>query len=125
MMEPETARNIGYALGMAAMGYVVLQVLNRGRKPPPTASPNPGRNVQGGIRAAGVLVAIGVGAAAVGYFMNRESRAPDYDQYCAAPLRSTAEIEQALSDGYEVDRSRRCISKNGYEEISRNRRPRS
>lgn len=44
-----------------------------------------------------------------------KGKAPDdFAEFCVKPLTSTAEIEQAKSDGYHVDMTRKCIAKKGF-----------
>jgi hypothetical protein len=70
-MEAETARTLGYMLGMATMGFVVLKVLTRGRKPPPAAPGARNPDIAGAWRTIIILVVIGVIATAIGAFVNR------------------------------------------------------
>ena len=71
-MDPETARTIGFALGMAFMGFVALQILTRGKKPPPSPLRSGGtENLQGAIKAIVILVAVGAVAALIGYLTKR------------------------------------------------------
>lgn len=66
-------------------------------------------------------LAVGVGLYFGLGFQKRHATAPDFAEHCAAPLRSTAEVQQAMEDGFEVDQGRRCIRKRGYEEASRSK----
>jgi hypothetical protein len=70
-MEPETARTIGFALGMALMGYVALQVLTRGRKPPPSPVPSAGSGLEGGRKTLVILVVVAAVAGAIGYLVKK------------------------------------------------------
>ena len=70
-MEPETARTLGYMLGMATMGFVVVKVLMRDRKPPPAVPGARNPDVAGAGRTILILVVIGIVATAIGAFVNR------------------------------------------------------
>lgn len=123
-MDGDTPRLIGNAIGMALFGYIVLRIVNGPRKKADAKPREASAGSAGRTRRFATLAVVALLAGTAAYWLNRETRAPDFDQHCAAPLRNTAEVEQALQDGYEVDRSRRCISKNGYEEITRRKQAR-
>lgn len=123
-MDGDTPRLIGNAIGMALFGYIVLRIVNGPRKKADAKPREADPGSAGRTRRFATLAVVALLAGTAAYWLNRETGAPDFDQHCAAPLRNTAEVEQALQDGYEVDRSRRCISKNGYEEITRRKQAR-
>ena len=114
-MDMETPRLIGYAIGMALFGYFVLRIVNGPRKAKDREANKGDSGDSGRNRRFATLAAVAAIAGGIVYWLNRETRAPDFDQHCAAPLRNTAEFEAAMVDGFEVDGSRRCISKRGYE----------
>ena len=70
----------------------------------------------------GVLAAIGLVVGIVAVRMTY--RPPGYDEICAKPLRNVEEIEQAQVDGYEINRTYRCITRASFEEIERHKRER-
>lgn len=115
-MDGDTPRLIGNAIGMALFGYIVLRIVNGPRKRADAKPREADPSSAGRGRRFATLAVVALVAGVAAYWLNRETRAPDFDQYCAAPLRNTAEIEQAMTDGFQVDASRRCISKNGYED---------
>ena len=65
----------------------------------------------------GVLAVLGAGLAYWIHTIN--GPAPDHSAVCAKPLRGVAEIEKAMEDGYEVDQSRRCITKRSVAAMAR------
>ena len=71
-MDPETARTLGYALGLATMGFVVFKVFTRDRKPPPPSLPRyEGPNLAGVVRTLVVLVVVAAVAAALGWLLRK------------------------------------------------------
>jgi acetyl esterase/lipase len=50
---------------------------------------------------------------------------PDNTAQCAVQLRGIVEINAALEDGYEVDQSRRCITKRSHEAVARSKKERA
>ena len=70
-MGPETAHTLGFALGMALIGYVALQILTRGKKPPPSPVPSAGSGLEGGKKTLVILAAVAAIAAAIGYLVKK------------------------------------------------------
>ena len=64
---------------------------------------------------AGIGLVVGIVAVRMTY------RPPGYDEICAKPLRNVEEIEQAQVDGYEINRTYRCITRASFEEIERHK----
>lgn len=50
---------------------------------------------------------------------------PDNTAFCAVPLRGVEETNKALEDGYEVDQSRRCITRRSHEAMERSKKERA
>lgn len=70
----------------------------------------------------GILAALACG---LGYWVHRiKGPPPDNTAFCAVQLRGVAETEKALEDGYEVDQSRRCITRRSHEAMERSRKER-
>ena len=118
-MDADIARNLGVALGMAVFSYIVYKSVDRRGKESPPGEPGASTDSDRGLKRGAAVGAIAGTAVAIGFYIAANPQPPGYDEFCAAPLRNVAEIEQAQVDGYEIDRSRKCISKNGYEEIRR------